>query len=668
MEHIKLFEPITIKGLEISNRTMMPAMGLLYTMDYTMNDRLKAFYLERARGGIGLMTIGPLGVEPAGSVPFMVGLYDDSNVPALRELNDQIHAETKTKTVGQLLHQGRYAHSMFTGQPSIAPSPIASNITRETPREMTREDIKNTIKAYADSAARVKAAHYDAVEILACTGYLINQFLSPLTNKRTDEYGGPFENRTRFGREVIQAVRKAVGDDFVVGIRISGNDFMPASHTNVESSDFAALAEKESVDYINVTGGWHETNIPQLTSNVPSGAYVYLARGVKEKVGIPVIASNRLGDPDVAEKALRSGACDMICWGRPMLADPELPNKIKEKRTWEIIPCIACNQGCFDILFGGQPVRCILNPRCGLEEQLVETPTDSPKKILVAGGGVAGMQFALTAAKRGHDVTLYEKSDRLGGQLILAMAPTGKEEFGRILQSLTDRIAHYGVKVLLNTELTPDMIREQKPDVLAVASGAKPISIPIPGVDKPHVVEAWDLLQDKVANIGKNVVVVGGSATGCETAHTIACMDTPDEAAMAFLTYHQAETPDFLATLSHKSLRKITVIDVLDRMATNVGRTSKWSLMKSLKLSGITLKPQTKLLEIKDDCVVVETPDGQETIPADTVVMAVGAAPVNALFNEFKDQGMEVLLLGDAKATRNLGDAVREGYESALAV
>ncbi|SHK01193.1 2,4-dienoyl-CoA reductase (NADPH2) [Desulfatibacillum alkenivorans DSM 16219] len=668
MEHVKLFEPFTIKGLQISNRTMMPAMGLLYTTDYNMNSRLKEFYLERARGGIGLMTIGPLGFEKAGSAPFIVGLFDDANVPALRELNDQIHAETDTKTVGQLLHQGRYAHSMLTGLPPLAPSALASAITREVPKEMTIDDIKNTIQLYADAAKRVKDAHYDVVEILACTGYLINQFLSPVTNHRKDEYGGSFENRTRFGREVIEAVRKAVGDDYIVGLRISGNDFMPGGHTNEESSDFAVIAEKAGVDYVNVTGGWHETNIPQLTSNVPSGAYVYLARGVKEKVNVPVIASNRMGDPDVAEKALRSGACDMICWGRPMLADPELPNKVKEGRDWEIIPCIACNQGCFDILFGGQPVRCIMNPRCGMEEHLVETPTDKPKKILVGGGGVAGMQFALTAAKRGHDVTLYEKQDHLGGQLILAMAPTGKEEFGRILTSLIERMDHYGVKVVLNAELTPEKIREEKPDVLAVASGALPITIPVPGADKPHVIQAWDYLLGKTPHIGKNVVVVGGSATGCETAHTIACMDVPDEATLAFLTYHQAETPEYLTGLSRKSLRNITIIDVLDRMAANVGRTSKWSLMKSLKLSDVTLKPQTKLVEIKDDCVVVETPDGTETIPADTVVMAVGAAPVQTLYDEFKSDGMEVLLLGDAKAVRNLGDAVREGYEAALEV
>jgi len=668
MKYERMFEPITINGLEIPNRTVMPAMGLLYTSDYMFNDRLKEFYLERARGGVGLMIVGPLGLDPAGSIMFMVSMFDDKNIAAFKEMNDQIHAETQTKTAGQLLHQGRYAMSFLSGIPSVAPSPIPSNVTRETPRELTIEEIEEIIAAYAASAVRIKKAGFDMVEILGCTGYLMNQFLSTITNQRKDKYGGPLENRMRFGLEVVKAVREAVGDDYPVGIRLSGNDFMEGGNTNIESAKFAAAVDEAGVDVINVTGGWHETNIPQLTSNVPPGAYLYLAKGIKEAVNVPVMASNRLGDPKVAEKALRSGMCDMICWGRPMLTDPELPNKIKEGREWEIVPCISCNQGCFDVLFGGQPVRCIMNPRCGLEETLNPVPAETPKKILVVGGGVAGMQFALTAAKRGHDVTVYEKDSRLGGQLNIAMVPPGKGEFGRILTSLVGRMEHYGVKVKLDTPLTKDMILEMMPDAVVVASGAKPISINVPGIDKPHVVEAWDVLDDNVAHIGKNVVIVGGSATGCETAHLISTMDAPDESTIAFLTYHNAETPEFLGSLLHRPMRKVTVIDFLDKMATNVGRTSKWSLMKSLKLGEVVLKTQTKLLEVTDDSVIVETPDGKQTIPADTVIMAVGAAPVNKLSEEIKEEGIEVIVIGDAAQPRNLGDAVREGFEKALAV
>ncbi|MCJ7773535.1 MAG: NADH:flavin oxidoreductase, partial [Desulfobacterales bacterium] len=314
MEYIKLFEPISINNLEIKNRIVMPAMGLSYTDNYEFNERYRGFYRERAKGGVGLMTIGPVAIDKAGSAQFMPKLFDDENIETLKNFINELHKETDVKLATQLFHMGRYAFSVFTGLTPIAPSPIPSKLTRETPREMTQEDIEEIKTAYAEAARRAKTANFDFVEILACTGYLISQFLSPVTNKRSDEYGGSIENRMRFGCEVIREVRKAVGDDYPVGIRIAGNDFIEGGHTNKESSLFAAEAEHAGVDAINVTGGWHETNIPQLTTNVPPGAYLYLSKGIKEKVNVPVFASNRLGDPNQAERALRSGVCDMICW------------------------------------------------------------------------------------------------------------------------------------------------------------------------------------------------------------------------------------------------------------------------------------------------------------------------------------------------------------------
>ena len=260
----------------------------------------------------------------------------------------------------------------------------------------------------------------------------------------------------RFGVELIQKMRKAVGDDVALGVRIAGNDFMEGGNTNIESSLFAAAAEKAGIDAINVTGGWHETNVPQLTSEVPPGVYTYLARGVKQRVSVPVFASNRLGNPFLAEKTLRSGAADMICWGRPLIADPELPKKAREGRFDEIITCIACNQGCFDAIFSQQSVGCVLNPRTGRENELEITPASTRRKLLVAGGGPAGMEFALTAAQRGHDVTLYEKDDQLGGQVNLACAVPGKAEFHNLVASLEGRMARHRVDVKLGTALTAE--------------------------------------------------------------------------------------------------------------------------------------------------------------------------------------------------------------------
>ncbi|MCP4665641.1 MAG: FAD-dependent oxidoreductase, partial [Deltaproteobacteria bacterium] len=494
MELKKLFEPITIHHLDIKNRIVMPSMGLSYSNDYSFNDRYRAFYRERARGGVGLMTIGPLAIDRVGSAPFMPGLFEDSQVEPIKSFVDELHRETDVKVATQFLQMGRYTFSFLSGMTPIAPSAIRSKLTGETPREMTKEDIEEVKASYARAAVRAKEVGFDLIEILACTGYLISQFLSPVTNKRIDEYGGPIENRMRFGLEVIRTVREAVGDGMALAIRIAGNDFIKGGHTNTESSLFAAEAEKAGVHAVNVTGGWHETDVPQLTTNVPPGGFVYLARGVKDKVNVPVFASNRLGDPYVAEKALRSGACDMVCWGRPLIADPELPNKAKEGRFDEIIPCIACNQGCFDAIFSGTSVGCILNPRAGREEEFKVEKVKPGKRVLVAGGGPAGMEFALTAAQRGHEVTLYEKESQLGGQVNLAKAPPGKKEFQRLIDSMENRMALWGVDVNLGAELTRDMVKELEPDVLAVASGAKPMEIQVPGMDKSHVVSAWDVL------------------------------------------------------------------------------------------------------------------------------------------------------------------------------
>lgn len=668
MELVKLFEPITINGVKMANRIVMPAMGLSFTDKYAFNDRYEGFYRARAHGGVGLMFIGPMAIDEAGSAPFMPALFDDRNEESLSRFIEELHRETEVKLATQLFHMGRYAFSFITGRPALAPSPVASKLTRETPREMTLEDIETVQTAFARAAQRAVAVGFDLIEILGCTGYLISQFLSPLTNHRTDEYGGSPENRQRFGLEVIKRVREAVGPGVALGIRIAGHDFMDGGNTNLEAAAFAVEAEKAGLDAINVTGGWHETNIPQLTTNVPPGGFLYLARGIKQKVNLPVFASNRLGDPYLAEKALRSGAADMVCWGRPLIAEPDLPNLAREGRLNEAVFCIACNQGCFDSIFSLTSVHCILNPMAGRENEFSLHKIGSPRKIMVAGGGPAGMEFALTAASRGHAVTLYEKETMLGGQVNLAKAPPGKKELYHIISSMKNRMDLHGVKVVLGTEVTADLVEQEKPDVLVVACGARPVDINVPGIDKPHVVNAWDILMDRFWDIGRKVVIVGGSATGCETAHYISAMNTPDPEAFTFLMYHQAEAPEFAMNMLHDSGRKITIIEMVDRLAENVGRTSRWSLMKSLHLSGVNMMSNTILKEILDDAVVVQTGDREETIPADTVVLAVGARPVNQLVESVKTEGLETIVIGDAKQPRKITDAVLEGFQAALRV
>jgi len=668
LKFIKLFESITINHLTIRNRIVMPAMALAYTDKYTFSNRYKAFYRERAKGGVGLMIIGPLAIDKVGSTPFMPGLFDDKYIGPIREFTDELHKDTDAKIGGQLMQMGRSASSSYTGMLPIAPSAIPSPISREVPQEMTRDDIEEVKEAYAQAARRAMEAGFDYIEVLAAGGYLIGEFLSPVTNHRTDEYGGPMENRMRFGLEVIRKVRQIVGKDFAMGIRVSGHDFIEGGHTNSESALFCREAEKTGVNSINVTGGWHESYIPQITTNVPPGAFLYLARGIKEKVRVPVFASNRLGDPLVAERALRSGAADMICWGRPLLADPDLPNKVKRGRLDEIVSCIGCNQGCFDQLLSGFSVCCVLNPQVGREADTEIKEARVKKKIFVAGGGPAGMEFALVAKLRGHDVTLYEKEERWGGQVNLVAASPGKKEFLNVVKSLKNRMEISGVGIKLKTTLTSKMVEEKQPDVVVVASGARPIEIKVPGITQPHVVNAWDVLNEMVPNIGKHVVIVGGSATGCETALLVASLGVVDPETFTFLFYHSAEDIDRIRKLLYDTGRKITVIDILERMAGNVGISTRWSLIKTLRLMGVELRPKTKLIKITKDAVIVETEKGRETIPTDTVIIAVGSQSVDDLAREIKRDKIEVITIGDAKEPRKITDAIREGFDAALKI
>jgi 2,4-dienoyl-CoA reductase (NADPH2) len=670
MKHIRLFEPIRINRLAVGNRTVMPAMGLHFTDDYTFNDRYSAFYRRRAHGGVGLMIVGPLAIDLVGGAPVMPGLFDDSNMQTIQALNTELHRDTKAKLGVQLFHMGRNAPArLFTGEPALAPSAVRSRLTGDVPKAMTEEDIDRVQVSFVRAAERAVAAGFDFIEIIACTGYLISQFLSPLTNLRTDGYGGSWENRMRFGLETIRRVRAAIGPDVALGIRVAGNDFMEGSNTNDESALFCAEAEKAGVDAINVTGGWHETLVPQLTQAVPPGAYAYLARGIRDKVSIPVFASNRLGDPDVAERVLRSGAADMICWGRPLIAEPDLPRKVREGRIDEIIRCVSCNQGCFDSIFLGRGIFCAVNPTVGREGAAVPAADSSQcRKVFVAGGGPAGMQFALTASELGHAVTLFEKEKNLGGQIPVAAGPPAKGELLHIRDGMVGRLLKRNVEIRCGRPLTVDDVKRGRPDVVVVATGAQPIAIRVPGSDKPHVVDAWDILRGDVAHIGKKVVIVGGNAVGCETAEWIATDGLPDPETFMFLSCHGAEKSEKLKTLGICNGRRITVIDMVDRIGANVGPSTRWVLMQSLKKHEVQLRTGTRLVEIGDDAVVVETDAGRERIEADTVVMAVGSRSVNDLVEDLRPLGVEVLVIGDAKTPRKFSDAIAEGYEEALGI
>lgn len=656
-----LFSPVTINKMIVPNRIMMPAMHLNMIPTPYINDRIIAFYAARARGGAGALIAGYAGVNES-SGGGVIGAYADDFIEGLSHLRKAMQLGDG-KAGLQLNHAGRYAHSiMMEGKQAVAPSAVFSRFTHETPRALELEEIKQTIQDFADAAVRAKKAGFDFVEILSGTGYLISQFLSELTNQRDDEYGGSWENRMRFGLEIATAVRNAVGRDYPVMWRINGNDLMANGIGRIRLQEYAALIVKKGADAISVNVGWHEARIPQLVTEVPRAAYAYLARGIKECVDVPVIAGHRINDPQTARQMIEDDLCDMVAMGRPLIADPDLPKKAAEGRDSEIIHCIACAQGCFDHLFVVQPVECLCNPLAGHELTAVSGKTDSPKKILVCGGGPAGMSAAATAAQHGHEVVIYEKSERLGGQLLIAGSPPGREEFTVLASDLQAQLEPSGIKkVVIGAEVDEDVIDREKPDIVLLATGAVEIVPPIPGAGLPNVVSAWDVLSGRV-RVGKRVAIIGGGAVGVETALFLAQKGTLPADAVKFLFVNRAEPVEDLYRLSTIGTKKIVIIEMLEHVGPDIGKSTRWGMMQDLHRHRVRITTSTRAKEITPAGVVVETENGVSEIAADTVVLALGSRSYNPLEEICKRKGISYKVLGDARRIAKAFDAIHQGY------
>ena len=657
-----LFQPITINSLTIKNRIFMPAMHLGMADNFEVTDQITAFYDERARGGAGMISVGYATVDELSGSSLNIGAHEDRFIPGLKKLSGVIKSGGAASCV-QLNHAGRYNMSFFlNGKMPVAPSPIASKLTRETPRELEQKDIHDIIERFAAAALRVKQAGFDAVEVLSGTGYLISEFLSPLTNQRTDGYGGSFENRIRFGMEVVRAIREAVGYSFPLIVRMNGNDFMVKGQGRVELQEYArALTAKGGADALCINVGWHEARVPQITAAVPRGTFAYLSKGIKEKVDVPVIASHRINDPDMARQLISDGMCDMVAMGRSLITDPFLPRKAETGREDEIIHCIACAQGCFDNLFNLKHVECLCNPRAGHERTRRISKTDTPKKVLVIGGGAAGMNAAIAASDCGHDVSLYEKNSILGGQLFIASAPPGRDEFAVYARNLARQIEIRPVKVFLNTTFDMKLIEDEKPDHVILATGGVPMTAPIPGVEMSHVVQSWDVLTGK-AHTGKRVVVVGGGAVGVETALFLAEKGTLSADALKFLFLNNAESPETLYEMATKGTKEITIIEMLDRVGKEFGKSTRWGMLQDLGRFGIETRVNSSALEITAAGIRVESENGIEDIEADTIVIAVGSKSENRLTADLKKTGVSFDVIGDANNIAMAFDAVHQGF------
>jgi len=684
MHYERLFQPIIIRNLELKNRIIMPAIHLMYNMDGFANERFNEFYWRRAEGGVGLVFVGGCRFDEYGGSPGMMSLQTDDFIPGYKEFTDGMH-KRGAKVGVQLYHAGAYAHSFANdGREALAPSAVLSKFTKEMPKEITKDEMKEVISKWAAAAVRAKKAGFDIVEISASAGYLISQFLSPKTNLRTDEYGGTWENRTRFPLEVMAAIREAVGNDYPICVRIAGNDFVPGSNTNTEAVLFAKLLEHSGADMLNVTGGWHEAIIPQLTGDLPRGGFTYLTSAVKDEVNIPVAASNRINDPAFAEKVLAVGEADLISIGRPLIADPDWVKKAETDACEEIRRCVACNQGCLAKTFFAQPVECLINGFAGREYEIKEHKAAIPKKILVLGAGPAGCEFAVSAARSGHKVTIWEKSSHIGGQILLAAAPHAKREFLNIISYYSAMLKKLSVDIEFGKSASPDEIKCSCYDVVVTATGNIPKTIPLPGNSKIPVFTAYDILGGKVV-AGKNVVVVGGAAVGCECADFLAydAALSPDE--IYFMLAQRSEDTDKVLSMIDKTRRNISIIDIA-KIGTGFEQGTAWPLMKELSRFGVKQYPNAKILNVTDDSIELEAIEqkSRETkakeresgiiepeklitvsIPCDTIVLAAGSIPNDSLYEALKADGINVFNIGDSFQPGKISDAVAQAIELA---
>lgn len=656
---MKLLTPITVGNTEIPNRIVMSAMHMSYTNDGYANERFCRFYEERARGGAGLIMVGGCQIDEHG-YDSMLSVSDDKYIPKLKVLTSRVK-RYESRIGCQLFQAGRYSFSFLSGVQSVAPSPVYSPLTREVPRELSTDEVYGVIASFGQAARRAREAGFDLVEVIGSAGYLVSQFLSPLTNFRQDEFGGSLENRMRFGLEVVREVRQQVGDDYPVGIRLAGNELLPGGTPHDEIIAFARELEKAGVDLINVTGGWHESRVPQITMNVPEGAFVYLAQAIKRAVNVKVVASNRLNDVRLAERILLNRQADMISMARGLIADPELPLKLKDGRVSQIRRCIACNQGCMDHTFGMGIVECLVNAQAGHECEIETTPAAPPKRVLVIGGGPAGMEAARVAALRGHQVSLWEKTDNLGGQLLLAAVPPGRSDFRYLVDYLVESLKDLKVDIILNRAADIQKVKEFGPDVIVVAAGAHPSTPPIPGVEQHHVVQAWEVLAGDM-ELGDNIVVIGGGAVGCETALFLAHTGTIDAATLRFLTVHKVEEPDRLYQLSTQGIKQVTLIEQQARVAQDIGRSNRWVIYHDLGRYGVDIKTSARVVAIEEDGVSVETDSQVQKIKADTVVLAVGSRSNTDIVDQLQGVAPEIYVIGDAREPRKAMEAIHEGF------
>lgn len=627
-----LFQPFRVKNVEFKNRIVMAPMATrLAAFGGQVTPQLLKYYSARALGGVGLVTVEGAAVSIEGKGwGSNLGIHDDKFLPGLVQLAEAIH-QGGAKAGIQIYHAGRRAYKGVILQQPVAPSPIQA-VDGEMPKELSVVEIERLIDCYAMAASRAKRAGFDIINLHIAHGYLLHQFLSPLSNKRTDLYGGDLEGRSRIIVEIISKIRNLVGDDFPLFCRLTGDEYASSGLTIVDAENIARILERAGADLIDVSAGGPDSphKIVQPMTE-PRGCLVHLAESIKKVVSIPVSVVGRINHPMLAEDILTRGQADLIVMGRPLIADPELPRKALQGKEDEIRPCIACNQGCLDRLEMGVSISCLVNPLAGREGMVDLKPALKLKRIVVVGGGVAGMQAAIVAAQRGHQVALLEKSDTLGGQALLAAKPPRKDEINNLVKYLITQLDKKGVSVKLGEECDKSELERLNPDEIIIATGALPIVPNFHGLNLKPVIFAWDVLKG-TAKTGENVLIIGGGQVGCETAEYLL-----------------------------EQGKRVTVLEMGRKIAADMGSMNRRLLMQRLIDFGINVFTKAKFVGIDQETVHIDQLGVEIRLAGfDSIIFAQGAHSYNPIGDEVNNLKLHVV--GDCSKPARFLDAIHAGF------